>query len=119
MTAENPVILHIGNPIRELTVAPSWYIYHGGSCQSALGMYVFYQPDIVLIETTPDLSLAEATYTHLNSIEASPLLILGARPADWDAPHGDTIVTLPADISNADLLNLIAELCNPQFDWQP
>ena len=58
-----------------------WTIKVVTEMMPALAEYIFYTPDLVILDNFPTSNLAKSVYFHLRSIDAGPFLALN------DAPH--------------------------------
>ena len=81
MSQQRLVVLCVGNTHTEQwltsTVEPyGGYVYRADELLQALGMYVTYTPDIVVLDAMAEPDLAQKVYSHLRTIEAEPILIL-------------------------------------------
>ncbi|HVU15087.1 MAG TPA: hypothetical protein VHD90_27625 [Phototrophicaceae bacterium] len=93
----NSMILYIGG--QETGQALAALVERDGGCvhlpenlMQALGMYITYFPEIVVIDLRVDY--AEAAFKHLRSVDASPLLVLTDQRI-----HEASIYTIPTDAS--------------------
>lgn len=106
MNKQNPVMVFVGEraeSIREQLQPEGWLVYIPTEMMEALAMYVFYVPDVVVIDSKhPD---AYEVHAHLNSIGADNLLVIGE----------DTAPDIDDDILIAHLrtLNSSWEVCTP------
>lgn len=115
MSQQHPVILYIGHPeqgqsLQTAVQSQGWYVSIATETLEALGQYVFYQPDIVVINGEPCADLARETHFHLASIEAEPVLILTHQAGDWQAAAQDGAHLLPQDTGINQLMSTIADL---------
>ncbi len=82
------------------------YVYRPQALLEALGMYITYMPQVVVLDLTE--SYAQEAFQHLRSVDARPLVLLTYRPA-----REPGVYTLPPHISAealADALAHFAEL---------
>ena len=77
----------------------------------ALAMYVFYFPDIVIIDDIAKSDLAKLTCRHLLSVGAEPLLILtdDADSGKWDIPFKPAVQILPRFINVDELVDVASK----------
>src|SRR5262245_43755701 len=79
ISMSNSLILYIGKPEAGQTFAAAaeahgHYAYLPENLMQALGMYITYFPEIVIIDM--DLDYAQDVLDHLRSVDASPLILL-------------------------------------------
>lgn len=119
MSAYHPNVLYIGNAPRrtEFTTTVEthdWNVFAPTLVEEALAFYVFYLPDIVVIDATPDahfdLSNLQEIYFHLHSISAEPMLIISEDWTRWDTMGLQHSALLPDDIEMGDIKNAIQSL---------
>jgi DNA-binding response OmpR family regulator len=53
-----------------------WHVYLPAQTLEALGMYITYYPDMVVIDPNPTFTFATEVLLHLRSIGAAPVLVL-------------------------------------------
>jgi hypothetical protein len=100
MSQDFPNMLYIGDSQNGLALhsaveSRDWYVYVPKDVMEALGMYVTYCPDIVIIEPTITSDFAKQVYYHLQTVDAEPMLMLDQSPYP---------------LSTASLVALIAEM---------
>ena len=96
-----------------------WYVYTPSEAMEALGMYVFYSPALVVLDSGTDF--AHEVYRHLLTVDARPLLILAdpAQAAKWHVPASAGVGVLPLSASEDDVLAAIVELLGVQDNPEP
>jgi hypothetical protein len=96
-----------------------WYIYTPADAMEALGMYIFYSPALVVIETGTDF--AHEVYRHLVTVDARPLLILATamHEAEWQIPATSEIGVLPLDAGQDEIIAAIGVLLEIQDSREP
>lgn len=81
MSQQHPLVLYVGNASHAANLqkaAPqNWSIFVADEVMDALAQYLLYMPDLVLIDSRHK-SLSDAVLMHLESVQAEPVLILGA-----------------------------------------
>lgn len=112
MSAQHPFILFVGNPGRGedllTTVEPlGWWVYTPEDDLEALGMYITFAPDVVVLDAEAAPEIAANVYHHLSSVHAAPLLVL-TSDANWNASASDDIYLLPPGIGREALAARIA-----------
>ncbi len=110
MSSEHPLILFVGNPDRghqflEAVESLGWWAYMPQDASEALGIYISYVPDMVILDAEADPDTAEEVYLHLQSIQAENILTLTSDPR-WH--QNADVWVLPAGISHTDLAAHIA-----------
>lgn len=118
MSYQHPMILFVGSPEQgtELlnAVEPmGWWVYQPETANDALGMYVGFLPDVVVMDASVTPEAAEEVYFHLASIEADPMIVLGG-----DSVWSDRVTHhLPADARITEIIGCVAEVT--EAEWQP
>ena len=110
MSDQHPMILFVGHHEQGAqlleTVEPlGWWVYQPQTASEALGMYVSYLPDVILMDADAAPDVVEEVYFHLASVQADPMIVIGSD-ALWSdrVPHH-----LPADASIADVITYVAD----------
>lgn len=110
MSQQKPLILYIGDADQgraflDAALARGAWVYLAEDVEEALGAYIAYTPDAVVLNayTRPDAS-AEA-YHHLRSIEAQPIFIL-SEDRGWDrsVTEADAVYVLDPDTMPEEML---------------
>lgn len=110
MSTEHPNILYIGDIERghALEIAAEThgsYVHLAEDVMDALGMYVVYLPDVIIIDAVHRYTLAQEVYMHLRSVDAKPMLVLAnsETPGLW---HGaePAVKVLPYTITRDELI---------------
>lgn len=115
MSKTHPIILVIGDgkTRRDLYTWASdydWHIISSDEMMDALAQYMFYVPDIILIDDAADAVLADDVYFHLRSIDAQPVLVLSDLPGRWSIPAGASIQILPTCSDERAIVRAITQL---------
>lgn len=105
-------ILYIGTPEKGQALAAQveargGYVYLPDSLMQALGMYITYLPQIVVIDMA--LDYAQAAYDHLRSVDAEPLVLLTN-----ERERSTSVFALPPHISADALQNALERIHQPQ-----
>lgn len=118
MSAKHPNILYVGHPcqatcLQLATQGNDWCIYTPASLMQALAFYVFYVPDLVILDTTHPTPMTgddlHMIYEHLLSVNAEPILLVTDNYLEWQVPIGQQIGWLPA---NSPIDNIIDMACS-------
>ncbi len=114
MTTEHPFILFFGSPERgqallKAAATRDWWVYLPQDASEALGMYVTWMPDVVIIEADDQPQAAAELFLHLRSIRHEPLIIV----SDDEQWLDQAAVVLPADTTIAALLDHVATQDEP------
>lgn len=112
MSAQHPFILFVGNPGRgedllNRVESLGWWVYLPEDDLEALGMYITYAPDVVVLDAEAAPEIAANVYHHLSSVHAAPLLVL-TSDSTWDAGASNDIYLLPPGIGRDALAARIA-----------
>ncbi len=112
MSAQHPFILFVGNPGRgedllNRVESLGWWVYLPEDDLEALGMYITYAPDVVVLDAEAAPEIAVNVYHHLSSVHAAPLLVL-TSDSTWDAGVSNDIYLLPPGIGRDALAARIA-----------
>lgn len=85
----------------------------------ALAFYMFYMPDVVVLEDGANPELTNEVYSHLSSVGAQPLIILsGESEAEaWKDVSDETTLVLPRSTNGESLLAAIAETSARTPSW--
>lgn len=118
MSYQHPMILFVGSSEKgtELlnAVEPlGWWVYQPETANDALGMYVGFLPDVVMMDAGAAPEMAEEVFFHLNSVEAEPIIVIGGHGAWSDRVS----FHLPADARISEIIGCVAEVT--EADWQP
>jgi CheY-like chemotaxis protein len=117
MTMENPNILYVGDIDRGRALlaavqAEGGYVYLPAELNEALAMYVFYLPDVVVIDGTTRPILALEAFYHLHSVNAQPMVLLS------NGAHSEDVIALPLDADNETILAAAHHALQAQaFKW--
>ena len=108
---ENSLILYVGKREAGLALAAlveetDGCVYLPETLMQALGMYITYFPQIVVID--PSVSYGRETFEHLRSVDAKPMILLTDERI-----RSNSIRTLPPDISAEALLDALDRFAEP------
>ena len=118
MSAQHPMILFVGGSEQGTQLLKAveplgWWVYQPQNDTEALGMYVSYLPDVVLMDAEVMPEIAEEVYFHLASVQVEPMIVTGG-----DEVWSDRVTHhLPANASISEIIGCIAETTDA--DWQP
>jgi hypothetical protein len=106
------LILYIGTPEQGQALAAAAssqnsYVYQPETLMDALGMYITYFPDIVVIDMAVDY--AQEAFDHLRSVDAEPLVVVGGKPV-----RSTAVYSLPSNISPEALLRALDRFGAPK-----
>ena len=118
MSYQHPMILFVGSGKRGTqllnVVEPmGWWVYQPQTANEALGMYVSYLPDVVLMDAEAAPEMVEEVYYHLAPIATEPIIIM----ADHDGWSDRVTYPLPAQADLTEIIDCVAKITNA--DWQP
>ncbi len=82
MSDQHPMILFVGHQeqgaqLLEAVEPLGWWVYQPQNANEALGMYVSYLPDVILMNADSAPDITEEVYYHLASILAEPMIVIG------------------------------------------
>lgn len=83
------------------------FVYLPESLMQALGMYITYFPDMVVIDMS--LSYAQEAYDHLRSVDAEPIILLTDEYI-----RSTSIFALPRDSSAEAVAQTVERMTQPQ-----
>ncbi|MEO1440194.1 MAG: hypothetical protein AAFV33_07300, partial [Chloroflexota bacterium] len=109
MSMEMPLVLHISeyepSPAVETAARTiQGMVEHTHDLQTALGAYIAYMPDIVVVEAPMGSWLGQESLYHLDSIDARPLVVLTDRRDLWDTEVVNGVYIRPLDVSGTALI---------------
>ena len=111
MSDQHPMILFVGHneqgaQLLEAVEPLGWWVYQPQTANEALGMFVSYLPDVVLLNADDAPDVAEEVYFHLASVLAEPMIVIGGDElwSDRVSHH------LPADADASDVIACVSEL---------
>jgi hypothetical protein len=108
--------LYIGSDaskVSDALRAEGGWVYHADTLMKALGMYISYMPQVIIIDACAPY--AEEAYMHLRSVDAHPIILLTA-PDSFKPTRVPGIYWLDRAASAADLR---AFICHLNFDHSP
>ena len=105
-------ILYIGTPEKGQALAAQveargGYAYLPDNLMQALGMYITYMPQLVVIDMAVDY--AQQAYDHLRSVDAEPLVLLANQ-----RQRSTSIYSLPPHISADALVDALERIHQPE-----
>ncbi len=114
MSKEMPLVVYAGEASRgemlaERTAELGWTVLIATQERQALGMWVFYMPDLIVIDGTGNASGAQSVYDHLCSVAAAPLLLLSTRDFH-PLVDGEKARSLSAGSTESDIILVAAAL---------
>ncbi len=122
MSLQHPLILYVGDAqpgqsLLDVVENAGWWVYQPTETLEALGMYITYMPDAVVINTSTQPDFTGEVYEHLRSIEARPLLVLTDDPA-WHSEtlRAEGVYALAAHTSPEQLKSIIRFVLQQQFE---
>jgi hypothetical protein len=106
------LILYIGKPEQGQAVAAAAalhnsYAYLPETLMDALGMYITYFPDIVVIDMSVDY--AQEAFDHLRSVDAEPVVLVGGKPM-----RSTSVFSVPSHISAEALIDALERFGKPK-----
>lgn len=118
MSDQHPMILFVGSSqqgdqLLNAVEPLNWWVYQPQTDTEALGMYISYLPDVILLNADTEPQMAAEVYFHLASVQVEPMIVIGG-----DDLWSDRVTHhLPADASITEIIGCIAETTDA--DWQP
>lgn len=96
MTQQEMFIMYVGEAeqgkmIRATTELDGGYVYLPEHMMQALGMYITYLPNVIIVDAA--ISYSEDVIAHLRSVDARPILLL----TDEARPRVDGVYTISRD----------------------
>lgn len=109
---EHSLILYVGEreagqTLAEIVEPEGGFVYLPENLMQALGMYITYFPQVIVIDMV--VPYAEEVYSHLRSVDAKPIVLLGEdrlRPA--------SVYALPSDTTAEALLDALDRIGEPR-----
>ena len=83
------------------------FVYLPDSLMQALGMYITYFPDVIIIDMS--LSYAQEAYDHLRSVDAEPIILLTDEYI-----RSTSVFALPRETSAEALVEALDRVGQPQ-----
>lgn len=119
MSPMHPFVLYVGGAgsgrrLLDTALARGAWAYLAQDATEALGAYVAYTPDAVVLDAAALPACAAEAYYHLRSVEARPLFILTSDRA-WDVSvtEADAVYLLDPDTAPDDLLDFVKAALEP------
>lgn len=119
MSAQHPQILYVGNThagqaLHGMVNNTEWHVHLPGDVDETLAQYIFYMPDIIVIDSTSNdtfsLQQLQDTLMHLQSVEANPIIIISTNTEAWSTALLSHSALLSPDVSIETLLRTIEHL---------
>lgn len=113
MNKESLQILYVGNAERgqalQAMVEPDWLVLMPSEVMEALAWYVFYMPDVVVLDaqSPAEKALVQETLYHLESVQAEPLLLIGKLEREQGEERAARLWCVLPEVSNAQLITAI------------
>ncbi len=106
------LILYIGNPekgqaLAAVAATQNSYVYLPETLMDALGIYIMFFPDVVVIDMSMDF--AQQAFDHLRSVDAQPLVLLTNERS-----REASVYTLPPHISAEALVDALDRFGAPK-----
>lgn len=104
-----------GKCLKKAVETYGWSVSIVAEMMPALAEYVFYFPDLVIIDDFPESNLARSVYYHLRSIDARPILALNHSPNALKFMHVNSpsfLKLIDRDSDPKALIEAITELVN-------
>ncbi|MEL6271382.1 MAG: hypothetical protein AAFU54_03910 [Chloroflexota bacterium] len=122
MSMEMPLVLHISeyepSPAVETAARTiQGMVEHTHDLQTALGAYIAYMPDIVVVEAPMGSWLGQESLYHLDSIDARPLVVLTDRRDLWDTEVVNGVYIRPLDVSGTALIATLTRAIGSHLTW--
>ena len=118
MSSQHPMILFVGSAeqgtqLQNAVEPMGWWVYQPQTANEALGMYVSYLPDVVLMDAEATPEMVEEVYYHLSPIATEPIIVI----ADHDSWSDRVTYHLPAQADLMEIISTVTKITNA--DWQP
>ncbi len=120
------IMIYVGDPTRGRMLQMAgdqygWSVLLPTEMLEALGMYVVYFPDLVIIDTATNYALAEGVFTHLRSVDAQGLLVLAdtAESGPWNMLLPPTVQVVPPPISHDRFVEMLIDWTNQRDSMLP
>lgn len=114
MSQQKPLILYVGDAehgraFLDASLARGAWAYLAEDVAEALGAYIAYMPDAVVLNAYTQADITAEAYHHLRSVEAHPIFIL-SDDRDWDrsVTEADAIYVLDPDTMPKELLEFVS-----------
>lgn len=111
------VILYVGDKnraeqLQKRVATRDWHVMPATEGQQALGMYVTFWPDTVVLDVKQGEDAAEYVYLHLRSMDVGPMVIIGdsTELARWETDVAPDMCVLPRRATNGEIVNAIENL---------
>lgn len=114
MTLQELLILYVGKPesgesIRATAELDGGYVYLPEHMLQALGMYITYLPNVVIVDSA--VSYSAEIIDHLRSVDARPILVL-TDVSNHARPRLDGVYFIPRDSSPDEVLESARQLAS-------
>jgi hypothetical protein len=101
-----------GGLLRDAAQVRGWYVHLPSETLEALAMYIFYYPDLVVLDAFSAVNLAAGVGVHLCSIQANSLLLVTDN-TQQDQWHDRAIAArraVPSTASGSEVVAAVMEL---------
>lgn len=101
-----------GRLLRAAAQARGWHVYLPTETLEALGMYIFYYPDLVVLDAFSGATLAAEVGAHLCSIQADSLLVVtdNTQQELWHDPAITARRVLPSTAPASEVVAAVIDL---------
>ncbi|MBX3001792.1 MAG: hypothetical protein KF893_24925 [Caldilineaceae bacterium] len=115
MSKEMPLVLYAGEEkrgqhLQRITESLGWTVLTATEERQALGMYVFYLPDLIIIDSQYNEEGAKAVLFHLRSVQAQPVLFLVTPRSEIAVPSDRNIEVIPSTTEDSMIVLAAAQL---------
>jgi DNA-binding response OmpR family regulator len=119
MSQQHPFILYVGSLAQgrqflDVALARGSWAYIAEDAAEALGAFIAYTPDAVVLDPTREAEKAAEVYHHLRSVEARPLFVL-TQDRDWDVSitEADDVYVIRPDARPDELFEFVTASLEP------
>lgn len=115
MSKKMPLIVYAGEEqrgryLQQMTASLGWTVLTATGEHQALGMYVFYVPDLVIIDSRHNEEGANTILFHLHSVQAQPILLLVEPRHKITIPSGIVTEVIPSATEDSKVVLAATEL---------
>ncbi|MEO8609435.1 MAG: hypothetical protein ABI690_16205 [Chloroflexota bacterium] len=119
MSYQHPMMLYVGAAAQgraffDAAESRGSWVYLAEDAAEALGAYVAYSPDAVILDPVRAPDMAADVYHHLHSVGARALFIL-SPDRDWDVSlrEDDDVYVIRPDAAPDDLFDMVVAALEP------